>query len=440
MRSFFISLIVIVILILLQYIQLLAESEYYPNKVMTINNFLLKKQSVGCWYAASGLLLQLAACEVLPVGTELSLVGTVRVSTDSDGEQLNLLDVSQSMVTFDPSLSPWYHPKTIRSRLFQARTVLFDQLAVVLPLEEASIFFSIVFGGVTDIPEGIERGIASLGVQYLLAASGMQVALVFLTISPLLRRLPQATSWMLELLIMGIYANLALLSTSVLRASWQRLHRDTARLLLFQYSSSWSVAVFAIVATVVGGIDRAIALQLTLGAILGLQFRQLLPAIRLTSPRKKSALTKIFFNCMQYSSEIVITSIAIQLWLFPLLSVHFDGVQVLSLVGSVALVWLLEPVFVIGLPTMVALIGGAMLHVPMLLLLILSYPLHACLQLVAALLRAAAAISLPPIQLHFSLGGLVGWYAALLFCLVILRLLRLRRRSFSIQPYLLYQK
>ena len=123
--------------------------------------------------------------------------------------------------------------------------------------------------------------------------------------------------------------------------------------------------------------DRWLSIQLSVLAVIGLQFRQIIQFSSTTPSRistgRLGSINKIYL----YIKEMLITSLCIQIWLFPWLEYYFGGVQFFSLVSAVVIVWLLPALFLFAVPLLPVLliIPTALLRSTIVAL--LFWPIHA---------------------------------------------------------------
>lgn len=160
--------------------------------------------------------------------------------------------------------------------------------------------------------------------------------------------------------------------------------------------------------------DRWLSIQLSVLAVIGLQFRQIIQFSSTTPSRistgRLGSINKIYL----YIKEMLITSLCIQIWLFPWLEYYFGGVQFFSLVSAVVIVWLLPALFLFAVPLLPVLliIPTALLRSTIVAL--LFWPIHAHLFLLNWLLGATSNVVLPTVTATISLQKIVVWYAILL--------------------------
>jgi len=103
----------------------------------------------------------------------------------------------------------------------------------------------------------------------------------------------------------------------------------------------------------------------------------------------------------------------VQVWLFPFLSYYFVQVSSMSLVATLAIAWLLAPLFVLGiiLVSVISFLPFSVIQsVPVLLA---SSPLYFGTWLLRFLIRLMESTELPPISINFSITALIGWYLCL---------------------------
>lgn len=429
MRPVVIYSIIIAILILTHLLRINTPNEHNPKQVATIDPFVLSKVSNGCWYVADQLLFQLPRCSEYRLGSELRVIGRVGVPIDNSPLSPNMLDVSDIQLKIDPLTLPIFHPKYIQSKIFQIRSQLGANLARVLPQEEALLLFSLVFGGLSSLSQEQKANIQILGVQYLLAASGMQVSLILQLFEPLKHRVSRQLYQGIFVVILSLYGWLALLSPSVLRAIGQKLLRQSGVFLRRPAGIAWVILLLTVTLLVLFPPDRWLSIQLSVLAVIGLQFRQILQSSSTTSSRVSNGSSGSIHKIKRYIKEMLITSICIQLWLFPWLEYYFDGVQFFSMVSAVVIVWLLPALFLLSVPLLPLLLIIPTVLLRSTVVALIFWPTHAHLFLLNGLLSITSKIVLPSVTVAISLPTIVAWYAVLLVTFAYLY----RRRNARLQ-------
>ncbi len=413
MRPLVIYTIILAIIILTQLLQLNNPNKYLPNQELAIEKFILKQHSPTCWYVQNQILFKLDGCGRYELGSQLTLLGTLTEPTDSSLGDLFLLEPSAVKVVIKPSELVWYHPKFIQSRLFQIRDNLHHRLRLILPKQDAELYFSLIFGGTSFLPDETKQAIAYLGIQHIMAASGMQVSLLLLLLLSLEKYFSKKLRFLFRFCYLLLYAELALMSVSIVRAVFQSLFSTLFLVKHRQSSYSWSLLLFLLLFLTTEISDSRVALQLTILAVLGLQFRQFLERLNHSQVGHKNIKQTIQNKAIKYIKEVLITTIWVQVWLFPFLSFYFMQVSSMSLVATLAISWLLAPLFVLGiiLVSVISFLPFSVIQsMPVLLA---SSPLYFGTWLLRFLIRLMESIELPPISINFSITALIGWYLCL---------------------------
>ena len=410
MRPVVIYTIILAIIILTHLLQLNKPNKYIPKEVFALEKFVLVQYSPTCWYVQNQILFKLDGCARYELGSQLTLLGTLTEPTDNSLNDLFLLEPSAVKVVIQPSELVWFHPKFIQSRLFQIRDDLHQRLRLILPKQDAELYFSLIFGGTSFLPDETKQAIAYLGIQHIMAASGMQVGLLLLLLLPLEKYLSKKLRFIFRFCYLLLYAELALMSVSIVRAVFQSLF-STFLLVKHQQSSySWSLLFFLLLFLTTDISDSRVALQLTILAVIGLQFRQFIERLSRSQVGQKKIKQTIQNNAIKYIKEVLITTIWVQVWLFPFLSYYFMQVSSMSIVATLAIAWLLAPLFVLGI-ILVSLISflpfSIIQSVPVLLV---CSPMYFGTWLLHFLIRLMESTVLPPISIIFSIHALIGWY------------------------------
>lgn len=413
MRPVVIYTIILAIIILTQLLQLNKPNKYIPKQEFKFDNFILKQRSPACWYVHKQILFQLDDCGKYELGSSLTVVGTLTVPTDSTLNNLFLLERSVVKIVITPSELAWYQPKYIQSRLFQIRDNLHHRLRLVLPKESAELYFSLLFGGTSFLPEETKQAIAYLGIQHIMAASGMQVNLLLLLFLPLEKYLPNNLKLLFRSCLLLLYAELALMSVSIVRAVFQSLLGTLLLVKHRQNSYSWSLLIFLLLMLTTDISDSRVALQLTILAVIGLQFRQFIERLNHCRAGQKKIQQTIVNKSKKYIKEVLITTIWVQVWLFPFLSYYFSQVSNMSIAATLGIAWLLAPLFVLGI-----IVVGVIPFLPISILqsvpvLLVSSPLYFGSWLLSLLIRLMESVALPSNKITFSTTILGIWYLCL---------------------------
>lgn len=431
MRPVKIYTIVIVILILLHIIRINNTNKQIPKKPVTIDDFLLRQYAPTCWYVFQQQLFQLDQCRQYALGSRLTLIGTLSANTDNLPSELSLVAVTSVNVTFNPSEHSWYHPNIIQSKIFQIRENIQQKLQVVLPKTEAGMLFSVIFGGITFLPEEMKNAISYLGIQHIMAASGMQVTLLLWVFNPILKQTSGKVAWLMQACLLVFYAQLALMSISILRAVLQSLLGTLLLTSQQQQMASWLILISLLILVSIIDSDSQLALQLSFLAVIGLQFRGFAERALFGMPLRSQVKITWYLEIQKYIKEVLITSVYVLIWLFPMLCHYFGQVSSLSVVATLGVVWLLTPLFLLGVPIILVLVvvPTQLLQSPIILM--LSWPLHNLLWILTQLIYWLEKAALPPISIVFSTQLLVGWYVCLLilFWWLDARWLALKHRS-----------
>jgi competence protein ComEC len=91
--------------------------------------------------------------------------------------------------------------------------------------QEYAVLSALVLGKTSEIDYHLMLSYASAGAIHILAVSGLHVALIYMLLSPLMRKLPSTRRWkwikiIVPTVLLWIYAGITGFSPSVLRAAW----------------------------------------------------------------------------------------------------------------------------------------------------------------------------------------------------------------------------
>lgn len=419
--------IVIVILILLQIIRQKNLSEIVPNSPYVIAEFELKQHPSSCWYSHGHVLFKLEGCAQYEVGSLLGLIGTVTHSIDNNKPSLYLFELSDIQLLSVEKNSLSLYRRYVRIPLFTLRDHIRALLVHYLDPLEGSLLFSLFFGGISYLPSDMKDNIQLLGIQYLMAASGLQVSLLVVTAQPFLSKSGKWYFLVLVLLLIT-YLHLALMSVSILRAVIQKTFSSLAKQRRRQYAKSWSLLITLVVLLVCFGVATSIALQLSFFAVVGLETVQLFS--KKIALLKSNAIIKhskpkqnILNSVKRYTKDVIITSFAIQVWLLPVLLYYFGEFSALSIVSSIAILWLLPLMFTIGIPTIVGLPIASSLYGLSLVPFVWVWSLHSHLLILNTIISIISKIPIQIIAYQLPFSSAIVWQLILLVTLWVFYLL-----------------
>lgn len=436
------------------FIVALNMREYKVTEEKALNypieaKFWLTYHSPSCWYPYRNLVLKLDDCQLYPIGSIITFSSTQSGLTASELKTQKFLDSRHlSLISVAPPTSLSF-PKRSQALLFTLRHQMQSSVSRVLPETSAQLLFSIVFGGAAHLTSEQKDQIKTAGLQDLLAASGMQVAILGLATLRLTSFLPRKVGLIAICFLLCIYAHLALLSVSILRATTMFALACLARHLGRQYRSLWMLILVALTfAWFDPTILSNISFQLSFGAVLSLQLWGNLIAPKRSNLvlRLETAEIATLFETNQttptliavvrnYLTDAIKTSLIVQLSLLPLLLYYFQDVSLISVLSSAVVVWLMPFLFVAGLLTIFSslLVGWL---VPPSLAPLIGVAVLPVIEFLQFYLKAVEPLS--ALRVHFSPTPtqLLVWYIALTISWLWFRQRRAPAVSQPIEKYL----
>lgn len=379
---------VIFIFIFMRFLQLSPKETKTAYNQEIEANMTIKEYPKGCWYSTEGLVFQISDCQRFEVGAKVLIFGKRRVSTANQSDKIVFVDVTD--VYLDYTQNSFIHRpiQKTQAALFEFRLKIYSRIKELILEPEASLFFSLIFGGKSFLSPETEEKITQAGVNHLIAASGMNISLLFLLVNQLFVFFPRRTKSWLTLILIFIYVHLAGLSVSIIRAGLMGAISLISSLFFKKTLVIWNLFLAAVI--ILGFNPRIlfdVGFQLSFTAVFGilctqaifsrsgqgwftrLETAELLPLLE----PKPNFLLNSFFQALKDSFFV---SLTVNLWIWPITVYHFGQLSLAGLISSIFLSWLLMPIFVLGWWLLVIALfipnGGILDQC----LLVLSFPLH----------------------------------------------------------------
>lgn len=441
-RSFSIVYILIFILILTRIVHYTNNQRKYVNSNNYVIKLLVKEYPKNCWYTAMGVAFQLENCQQYPLASKILVFGKRRDSIANSTEGLVFIDITE--VAVKNNGGNWVYQTINRAQqlLFAMRINILLSISKILPQPMSGLFFSLNFGGTSHLNTETKDIISQIGVQHLVAASGMQVSILVMFISHIIKSLTKWSKLFITASLIVIYLHLALLSVSILRAGAMCFlsliagvfHKPINRLI-----SLCQVAL--VILSICPDLLFEIGFQLSFLATFGILFTQkclgndnnwvvqletgtLVTYANHVSTKKSTSLRTV----KDYIQDTTYVSLIVNVWLWPILLYHFSEINLLGLISGLALIWLLTPIFIFGLFLVVALLLLANLDTPDLLLTVIASPSYWLMKIFASIFEQLSKLDAVTIKIgHLSPLLIGGWYSILFIFLNILRVFKKRR-------------
>lgn len=241
----------------------------------------------------------------------------------ASSEDINRADNAFSLMSFAGSIRHWIKERNM-SRL---------------PVDQAALLNGIILGDDSDIPEDVGDSFRATGLTHILAASGMNIALVLTALWPLLRLLRLHAKWQYFILVLAaaLYTLVSGMSPSISRAFLMATIALTAWVIGREGNIIASLSAAAMIILIADPlILYDIGFQLSFAATAFLiSFVPVFDGMIDVLPRPlRSALSVAF---------------AAQIGVIPLIAYYFGQLSAISLIANLVVVPLAGPVLILGM-------------------------------------------------------------------------------------------
>ena len=354
----------LVIFIFLRFLQLYFYSQTTPDDRLIRVKILVDRYPNNCFYVVSINLSQaglkskedeligvsIPKCHQYQLGSILEVTSSVNLLTANNKTNLKVLK--------DPVIQPI--GKSRLSLFFKLRQKILEFFQQELGSPEGEVLFSLMFGGRSNLPHNLKEQFDVLGLNHLMAVSGLHLSLVVGFTWKVLGRLK--SRWLALTLVsvfILIYLALGLFRPSIVRAGmmililfwgryrWQR-----------HYRSWWSLmSVFVLICLFSLDLITKISFQFsflaTLALILsggkrGSSWLMSLEVVdrQLFLPQETKG--GFLFALLRYFRGGLKLSLVVSVVLWPVVVYHFGAFSLWSLVSTSLFLWWLPVLFLLG--------------------------------------------------------------------------------------------
>ena len=355
---------ILILLTILILTRIIHIYEYYRkiDDNQSISLYLtIKEYPKTCWFSTEGFLFQLMDCTQYPLASRLQIIGKRSGVIANSNTQTILLETEHIITVNSHNNLILYSTQKAQEFLFSLRLKIYSRLAQYLPEPLFGLFFSLIFGGNSHLDPETKQIITQIGVQHLIAASGMQVSLLVELAAKITFNLRKKLRIPLLFLVIVTYIHLAGLSISVVRAGLMHSLRLVSQMYLKQYSIFWSLSVVAAFFLLIWPkFFFEAGFQLSFLAVLGIVVSfshtqpnrsqlQRLESGDLTDQLQQESVSNTWTqSCLDYIKSCLQLTLVVNLWIWPVLWYHFGELNLFGFVSSLALIWLLLPIFIFG--------------------------------------------------------------------------------------------
>ncbi len=269
-------------------------------------------------------------------GQKLQVTGTVDHSVLDNGKVIAIMSFPQIQLVQNDTNLLFLSATWIRERIRET-------FSASLPPTASSLLLGIVLGQ-KSLPDELVDDLQTTGLMHVVAASGMNVALVAGFLMTVLNHyLNRSIAIKLSILGIGFYTIIAGLEPSILRASIMAVITFSAYLLGRQNTAFVTLFVTAsLMLLLKPDLIEDIGFQLSFAATAGMIF--LRPHLTISTREEKGSSKSLPFLIQ----DDLAATIAAQLATVPLLLVYFHNYGLLSIVVNVLVLWTIPPLMIIG--------------------------------------------------------------------------------------------
>jgi len=313
-------------------------------------------------YFHQGFWLKINDCQSYQIGTWLIVIGS-HTGSNANNDQMSIwLETKQVIIDYGQNFFLDSAIRNTQKTLFAFRFKIYSRISKYLLQPEAGLFFSLIFGGNSFLTPEIKQQVLQAGVTHLVAASGSNISLLLLLINYLSRQFSRKNKLFLNLAAIFVYAHLANLAISIMRASLMgALHLLASGF----YRKSHILLNLAVTATIILFFVEAavsdIGFQLSFMAVLGIVVSNMILTQNLEGIFSKLETIDLFVISDDNSSisflkaicnafkESLFLSLIVNLWIWPITVYHFGQINLVGVLSSVCLTWLILPIYLYGL-------------------------------------------------------------------------------------------
>lgn len=359
------------IFILTHFLHLFQNTQITPNDRLIVAEIIVDQYSRNCFYVGhlkQGLKgsflsqetrvgIKLKNCSQYRLGSQLEVVGTQLIDSANKNSTLKIL---KDPVIVKNSLS-------LGSLFIKLRVKILRYFRQTLGSPEAEVLFSLMFGGRNFLPEEIKTQLEVLGLNHLLAVSGLHLTILSGVLWFLFKSLPKKVAVMCLTVFLVFYSCLTLFRPSVVRAGVMILMLFYAREVFYRHYRSWWGLLFAglTLVAISPKIIFSISFQFSFLAVFSLvllgsrdnhdviSLEVVSQKLFLSRPAKNLVTLDLFKRLGQYFKGSLKLSLVVNLTLFPLVVHYFQAFSLWSFVSSALFIWFLPVLFIFGLVLLV---------------------------------------------------------------------------------------
>ncbi len=285
-----------------------------------------------------------------------------------------------------------------------------------LQTQNFELLAALIFGNKTYLQADTKQEFMKAGAMHILAVSGLHVGIIAIIIMKVLQILPiYKRTWIKTLLCViciWIYACITGLSPSVTRAACMFSLLCTSIILNRKVSTYNTLAAAAFIMLILNPLALFdIGFQLSYAAVIGIVY---------FGNKIQSIFPHIQISTIQYIWSIIAVSIAVQITTLPISLYYFGFLPTYSLLTNIC-----------AIPIAFVLLSGVIICICCYSIPYISTYIFSCIDFVAFYLQHIVYVisQLPysTIQMHISLQKVIILYVLIVFCIVIIEQLQLRR-------------
>ena len=305
---------------------------------------IVVEENKSCQFYKQKWQFSLENCLEYQTGSTIAFVGRLISGSDSsflNKKRLNVAEISQNNTLLN-SVIAWM--VVVNKSLGSYRDKLIYLVMGYLEQSNYVLMTDMVFGQILEIGDAQHHGLKVTGMLHVVAASGFNISLITIIANFFSRHFGRFKSFLIWLVIVGMYFLLTDLSISIIRAFLMMFLKKSGALLGFRsYHNLYSLATASFMILLFDPLLMfSISLQLSVFATLGIVL--FMPLFGVTNPAIEDSSISSLWPIVKESFQ---TTLSAQIFTVPIILFHFSELSLLSLVSNTFLLWL-TPLITLG--------------------------------------------------------------------------------------------
>lgn len=337
-------LIVFVLFLLTQLINLYNFGVKFVKKEEVKLRVILVEENEDCLFFKQNWQFNIENCQRYQSGSALALISRADDYSDNDfsnKKRLSVAEISEDNGLVNSAIA-WI--VVSNKWLGGARDRLIYLVMGYLKQPHYSLMTDMVFGQILELGESSHRSLKITGMLHVVAASGFNISLITIIANVFSRHFGRFKSFLIWVIVVGVYCLLTDLSVSIVRAFLMMLVKKSGVLLGFRsYHNFYSLATASFLILLFDPLTMfSISFQLSVFATLGIIL--FMPLFGIANPALENESNNSFVPIIK---ESFFTTLAAQILTIPIILFHFSELSLLSFVSNTFLLWL-TPLITLG--------------------------------------------------------------------------------------------